>query len=599
MDSPDGPSTQGAGSGLAAEAISKRFGPVRALHDVTVTFPAGQVTALMGENGAGKSTLLRILTGDQRPTQGRMSLDGQVLDLHSPQDAHRAGVRLIPQEPEIIPHVSVAENVYAGALPRRGPRGFDRAGLRRRVLADLERLGFAQALDPDLLGSQLTPAQRQLVEIMRALTGSTPARAIAFDEPTSSLSEHEVEALFALIRRLRDQGIAVIYVSHRMKEVFQLADRVVVLRDGELAGAAPAADVDETALVRLMVGRDLSQLFVREHAATDRVVLDVSQLTTNDVRDISLRVHAGEIVALAGLIGAGRSELALALAGDIPIRSGRILMDGKPLRLRGPRDAIRAGIGLAPEERKAQALFAQRTIRDNTTLVSLHRLRRWRFVKRRAEKALAQEYADRLRVRAPSIEAEVRTLSGGNQQKVVLARWLARKPALLILDEPTRGVDVGAKAEIYQIIADLATAGTAVLVISSELPEVLGLADRILVMQNGRITGELGRAEASEEKILALAMADDLGGSAPDSAGTSASDSNSGTPGGSGSLRPDLADTADAAGASASGSSPGRQDSSGDLAEYRSSPPDPAASAPTTPAPIRESAGSAPEGSPR
>nr|WP_323747703.1 sugar ABC transporter ATP-binding protein [Catenulispora rubra] len=581
MDSPDGSSIggssfdgagiDGAGTGLAAEAISKRFGPVRALHDVTVVFPAGQVTALMGENGAGKSTLLRILTGDQRPTQGRMSLDGQVLDLHSPQDAHRAGVRLIPQEPEIIPHVSVAENVYAGALPRRGPRGFDRAGLRRRVLADLERLGFAQALDPDLLGSQLTPAQRQLVEIMRALTGSTPARAIAFDEPTSSLSEHEVDALFALIRRLRDQGIAVIYVSHRMKEVFQLADRVVVLRDGELAGAAPAADVDETALVRLMVGRDLSQLFVREHAATDRVVLDVSQLTTDDVRDISLRVHAGEIVALAGLIGAGRSELALALAGDVPIRSGRILMDGKAIRLRGPRDAIRAGIGLAPEERKAQALFAQRTIRDNTTLVSLHRLRRWRFVKRRAEKALAQEYADRLRVRAPSIEAEVRTLSGGNQQKVVLARWLARKPALLILDEPTRGVDVGAKAEIYQIIADLATAGTAVLVISSELPEVLGLADRILVMQNGRVTGELGRAEASEEKILALAMADDLGGQ-----------DSSDSPTDLGNLPPGAAPAAS--------TSAGRSSS-----DTSASPSDSA----TTPAPIRESAGSAPEGSPR
>jgi L-arabinose transport system ATP-binding protein len=552
----DDRSLQAAGTGLAAEAISKRFGGVRALHDVTVDFPAGQVTALMGENGAGKSTLLRILTGDHRPTEGRVSLDGQVLDLHSPQDAHRAGIRLIPQEPEIIPHVSVAENVYAGALPRRGPRGFDRAGLRRRVLADLERLGFAQALDPDLLGSQLTAAQRQLVEIMRALTGTTPARAIAFDEPTSSLSEHEVDALFALIRRLRGQGIAVIYVSHRMKEVFQLADRIVVLRDGELAGVASAADLDEGALVRLMVGRDLSQLFERSRAATDRVVLEVESLTTDDVRDVSLRVHAGEIVALAGLIGAGRSELALAVAGDAPVRSGRVLMEGVPIRLRGPRDAIRAGIGLAPEERKAQALFARRTIRDNTTLVSLHRLRRWRFVKRRAEKALAQEYVDRLRVRTPSIEAEVRTLSGGNQQKVVLARWLARKPAVLILDEPTRGVDVGAKVEIYQIIADLATAGTAVLVISSELPEVLGLADRILVMQNGRITGELDRSDASEEKILALAMVDDLGSPSPAAL--------------------DALDEADAS------AGPGR-------------PAIPA----TNVGPIREAAGSAPEGSTR
>ncbi|MGK4579069.1 sugar ABC transporter ATP-binding protein [Kitasatospora sp. HPMI-4] len=497
-------------SGLSAEGISKRFGTVQALEDVTLTFPPGQVTALMGENGAGKSTLLRILTGDHRPTEGSVLLDGRVLDLDSPQDARRAGIRIIPQEPEIIPHVAVAENVYAGSLPRTGLRRLDRAELRRRITADLQRLGFDKVLAPDLLGSELTAAQRQLVEILRALTGEVPPRAIAFDEPTSSLSEHEVEALFTLIRRLRDEGIAVIYVSHRMKEIFQLADHIAVLRDGKVAGVVRAAATDESELVRLMVGRDLSSLFVRQQAATDRVVLEVENLTTDDVHGISLRVNAGEVVALAGLIGAGRSELALALAGDAPIRSGTVRIDGRQVRLRTPRDAIRAGIGLAPEERKAQALFLQRTIRDNTSLVSLSRLRRWRLVRHRQEKALAQEYADRLRVRAPSIETEVRTLSGGNQQKVVLARWLARRPDLLILDEPTRGVDIGAKAEIYQIIADLAREGTAILVVSSELPEVLGLADRIVVMQNGHTTGELTRDQATEEAILALAMADDL-----------------------------------------------------------------------------------------
>ncbi|MBV6696660.1 sugar ABC transporter ATP-binding protein [Kitasatospora aureofaciens] len=508
---PAGPSSRPA-LGLVAENVGKTFGSVRALHGVTVEFPPGQVTALMGENGAGKSTLLRILSGDHCPTEGRVLLDGAPLDLSSPTDARRAGIRIIPQEPEIIPHVSVAENVYAGSLPRRAGRRFDRAELRRRITADLAALGFEQVLDPDLLGSELTAAQRQLVEIMRALTGAVPPRAIAFDEPTSSLSEHEVEALFALIGRLRDQGIAVIYVSHRMKEIFRLADRIAVLRDGTLTGVLPAAETDERELVRLMVGRDLAGLFVRQDVATDRVVLDVRRLTTDDVHDVSLQVRAGEVVALAGLIGAGRSELALALAGDAPIRSGEVLLGGLALRLRSPKDAIRAGLGLAPEERKAQALFLHRTIRDNTSLVSLDRLRRRRFVRRTAEKQLAQEYADRLRVRAPSIETEVRTLSGGNQQKVVLARWLARRPELLILDEPTRGVDIGAKAEIYQIIADLARDGVAVLVISSELPEVLGLADRILVMQNGRVTGELGRAEASEEAILALAMTEDLTG---------------------------------------------------------------------------------------
>ncbi|OKI18422.1 sugar ABC transporter ATP-binding protein [Streptomyces sp. CB03911] len=507
-ESPVLPPPTPAGPVVAIEGIVKRFGAVQALGGVSLEFPAGQVTALMGENGAGKSTLLKILTGDHRPTEGHLLLDGRRLALASPAEARAAGIRIIPQEPEIIPHVSVAENVYAGSLPRRAGRRLDRAELDRRITADLERLGFDKVISPDLLGSDLTPAQRQIVEILRALTGN--ARVIAFDEPTSSLSDTEVDALFALINNLRDQGIAVIYVSHRMKEIFQLADRIAVLRDGTLAGVLDAASAHEADVVRLMVGRDLSTLFTRQDVATDRVVLDVRGVTTDAVRDIDLTVRAGEVVALAGLIGAGRSELALALAGDQPVHSGTITLDGRQLRTGRPGAAIAAGIGLAPEERKAQALLLHRTIRDNTTLVVLERLRRLRFVRRGAEREVAQEYTDRLRVRTPSIEHEVRKLSGGNQQKVVLARWLARKPKLLILDEPTRGIDIGAKIEIYQIIADLAKEGVALLVISSELPEVLGLADRVVVMQNGRITGQLSRAEATEEAILHLAMADDL-----------------------------------------------------------------------------------------
>jgi L-arabinose transport system ATP-binding protein len=504
---PRPPTARSSGS-AGVQNISKRFGAVQALTGVTLDFPAGQVTALMGENGAGKSTLLKILTGDHQPTEGSVVLDGEAVQLATPTDARRAGIRIIPQEPEIIPHVSVAENVYAGSLPRTTGRRLDRAELRRRITADLQRLGFDKVLDPDLLGSQLTPAQRQLVEILRALTGK--AKVIAFDEPTSSLSEHEVDALFALIRRLRDQGVAVVYVSHRMQEIFQLADRIAVLRDGTLAGIQDAATTSEGELVRLMVGRDLSAMFSRTHVATDRLVLDVRGLTTDDVHDIDLQIHAGEVVGLAGLIGAGRSELALALAGDLPVRSGTVTLDGERLPSGNPGAVIRAGLGLAPEERKAQALFLHRSIRDNTSTVVLERLRRFRFVRRGAERDLAQQYTDRLRVRTPSIEHEVRKLSGGNQQKVVLARWLARKPKVLILDEPTRGIDVGAKAEIYQIIADLAADGVAILVISSELPEVLGLADRIIVMQNGRITGELDRDQATEEAILNLAMADDI-----------------------------------------------------------------------------------------
>lgn len=493
---------------LGVTHLSKRFGPVQALSDITLDFPGGTVTALMGENGAGKSTLVRIIDGEHLPDSGQVLLDGAPLSLHSPADARKAGIRIIPQEPEIVPHVSVAENVYIGALSR----GFlfQKAELRRRVEEDLTRIGFERMLDPDTLGRDLTPAQRQLVEILRALT--TSARVIAFDEPTSSISEHEVVALFELIRRLRDQGLAIIYVSHRLAEIFQIADRVAVLRDGKLVGVDLASSVSERDIVSMMVGRDLTAMFARTPAATSTPVLEVEDLTTDEVSGINLTVHAGEVVALAGLVGAGRSELCRALAGDLPIRAGQVKVDGRAVRLRHPWEAIGAGIVYAPEERKAQALLLIRSVKENIVLAVLERLRRFRFVRRKDERTLANDYVSRLNVRTPSIDQPVGKLSGGNQQKVVLARWLARNPRVLILDEPTRGIDVGAKAEIYQIIADLAQAGMAVLVVSSELPEVLGLADRIVVMQKGRMTGSLTRDEASEEAILRLAMTDDLNG---------------------------------------------------------------------------------------
>lgn len=493
---------------LAVSHLSKRFGPVQALDDVTLDFPGGSVTALLGENGAGKSTLVRIIDGEHLPDTGQVLLDGSVLGLHSPADARKAGIRIIPQEPEIVPHVSVAENVYIGALSR-GFR-FDRAALRLRVREDLARIGFERTLDPDTLGRDLTPAQRQLVEILRALT--TEAKVIAFDEPTSSISEHEVEALFDLIRRLRSHGLAIIYVSHRLAEIFQIADRVAVLRDGKLVGVKPAEGLGEREVVSMMVGRDLSAMFARERQPRAEVVLSVEGLTSDEVSNVDLTIHAGEVVALAGLVGAGRSELCRALAGDLAIRAGTVKVDGRVVRLKHPWDAIRAGIVYAPEERKAQALLLGRSVRENITLAVLERLRRLRFVLGGAERSLAQDYQRKLNVRTPSIEQPVGRLSGGNQQKVVLARWLARHPRVLMLDEPTRGIDVGAKAEIYHIIADLARAGMAVLVVSSELPEVLGLADRIAVMQNGRITGWLEHGQADEEAIVRLAMIDDLNG---------------------------------------------------------------------------------------
>ena len=329
---------------LVASELSKGFAGVQALRAVQLQAYGGQVMALLGENGAGKSTLLKILAGAHRPDSGTLTIDGQRVSFSSPRDAHRAGVRVIYQEPEIIPHVSVAENVYVGALPARGHR-FNRAALRARVAADRERYGFTSALDPDALGSELSPAQRQLVEIMRTMVSD--AAVIAFDEPTSSLSDHEVNLLFGLIRRLRAEGRAIAYVSHRLAEVFEIADEVVILRDGKVVAQKSMSEVDRASLIRLMVGRDLSQVFDHESSRTDTVVLDVEHVTSRDVRDISLQVHAGEIVALAGLVGAGRSELAGAIVGDLPIISGSVAVDGRRIHLREPSSTIRAGVGYA------------------------------------------------------------------------------------------------------------------------------------------------------------------------------------------------------------------------------------------------------------
>ncbi len=495
---------------LLAEGISKAFVGVQALRDVTIEVHAGKVLALIGENGAGKSTLLKILSGDYKPDAGHLLIDGERVEFGSTADARRSGIRVIAQEPEIIPHVSVAENIHVGELPRRG-RLLDRRRLMQRTRDDLDRYGFGAALDPSMVGSRLSPAQRQLVEIMRALAGET--KVIALDEPTSSLSDHEVESLFRLLRRLRDDGVALLYVSHRMAEMFELADRITVLRDGAVVGSRDVRETSEQELVHMMVGRDLSNMFVRKPHERGPVMLSVRGVSNEHVHDVSFDVHAGEVVALAGLVGAGRSELARAIAGGDAITSGHVEVAGRPVKLRSPRDAIRAGLGLAPEERKAQALLLQRSVRDNVSLVVLNRLSRAHFIRRGRERELAQRFVRQLNIRTPSIEHPIGELSGGNQQKAVLARWLARRPKVLVLDEPTRGVDVGAKAEIYGIISELAADGIALLVISSELPEVLGLADRIIVMQSGRVTGELARDNASEESILALAMSDELTGS--------------------------------------------------------------------------------------
>ena len=487
------------------QGISKEFSGVHALTEVSLDIAGGEVLALVGENGAGKSTLLKILSGDHIPDSGRILVDGEPISFHTPRAARAKGIRVIYQEPEIIPGVSVAENVFVGGLHSRG-RLYHRDAMLRRTTAIIKQFGFAEVISAETMGDQLSPAQRQVVEILRALVEKV--KLIAFDEPTSSLSDHEAIALFRLIRNLRESGVAIVYVSHRLKEIFQIADRVAVLRDGRLVGDRMVADTTVDDLVRMMVGRDLGDIFVRAPHEAGEIVLSVQDVTSDDVAGVSFDVRAGEVVALAGLVGAGRTELTRVLIGEVPLRSGTVLIDGKPVRLNSPRDAVQAGIGLAPEERKTEALIMQRTVRDNISLAILERIRRWRFVNNRAERELVRGYIDKLNIRTPSMEQEVSKLSGGNQQKIVVARWLARHPKVLILDEPTRGVDVGAKMEIYSIINELATNGTAVLVVSSELPEVLGLADRIVVMRDGRVTGEMSRAEATEERILTLAIAD-------------------------------------------------------------------------------------------
>ena len=496
------------GSGvLEIRGVSKAFPNVQALDDVSLDVRPGEVLAFLGENGAGKSTLLKILNGDYQPDSGTLTIDAEQLNFANPREARAAGVRVIYQEPEIIPGVDVAENIFAGELPRRGPF-IDRRALNRMVDEELAEYGFERVLPRGRMGDELSSAQRQLVEIMRAV--KSRMRILALDEPTSSLTDEEVERLFALVRRLRSEGVAIIYVSHRLHEILQLADRVAILRDGRLVMVADAAGLTEDEIVRNMVGRDLGEVFDRRPAATDRVVLKVEDIRSDWHRGVSFDIRAGEIVGFAGLIGAGRSELAKVIFGELPRTSGRVFVDGQEVHISQPSFAIAQGIGFAPEDRKREGLVLIRSVLENTTLAILRRLTRFRIMQRRMERRIATDFVGRLNVRTPSIDQEVGKLSGGNQQKVVLARWLAAKPKVLILDEPTRGIDVGAKAEIYRLIDELANEGLAIMYISSDLPEILGMSDRIYVMQGGRITGELPGPGTTERQVLELAMHEHL-----------------------------------------------------------------------------------------
>ncbi|HUG52706.1 MAG TPA: sugar ABC transporter ATP-binding protein [Vicinamibacteria bacterium] len=495
-----------AGALLQAVGVSKAYAGVHALRGASFELRGGEVHALVGENGAGKSTLVKVITGAIQADGGELIVEGAPVGHNSPRRARSLGIAAIYQQPALFPELTVAENIAVGLEPHGPFHRVDWRERRRRAEELLAQVGAR--IDPGREAGELSMPQQQLVEIARALGAS--ARVLVFDEPTASLAEQDTENLFALIRRLRGQGVGMVYISHRLEELPVIADRVTVLRDGQTVDTRPMEGVSREQLIQLMVGRELSAVFPKREVAQGEVVLELRGLGSRraGVRDVSLQVRAGEIVGLAGLVGAGRTELARTVFGLVPADEGEILLRGQLARWRAPAGAIAAGLAYLPEDRRRHGVILDMAISHNITLASLGRLSGPSGLDFEQERAVAVDYVRRLGIKAPAIYAPVATLSGGNQQKVALSRWLETRPSVLILDEPTQGVDVGAKSEIHALMVELAAKGAAILMISSEMAEVLGMSDRIAVMRAGTLAGILARAEASQERILALALGD-------------------------------------------------------------------------------------------
>lgn len=482
--------------------VNKRFPGVRALHNVSLTLGRGEILAVIGENGAGKSTLMKILAGVQLPDSGETIVHGKNTSIDSVDKAQKLGIALIHQELNLADNLDVGANIFLGREPRL--LGFiNKSAIRERSKSYLDSIGLD--VSPDTVARELSIGQQQMVEIAKAL--SIGAKILIMDEPTSSLSRGETENLYAVIDDLKRNGVSVIYISHRLGEVERLADRVVVLRDGENAGELEANRISHDNMVRLMVGRDVSQFYSRHPAQQRGVAFEVSDFVNqeNPRHKINFKVHSGEIVGIAGLVGAGRTELLNALFGVTPIHGGTVKIDGKTIGSLDARKAIKHGMALVPEDRKQQGIILDQFVRENISLPGLFQTSRLSMVRSNHEMNEAQLQIEKLKIKTPSTEQIVRYLSGGNQQKVVLAKWLALKPKVLLLDEPTRGVDIGAKQDIYKILDELANQGVAVLFASSEMEEILGISDRVLVMHEGRLSGELSRQHLSEESVMQLA----------------------------------------------------------------------------------------------
>ncbi len=485
---------------IELRGLCKFYGGVKALNDVSFALERGRIHALMGENGAGKSTLIKLLSGVEEPTFGEIYFCGDRITSFSPLNAHNLGISTVYQEPIQVMAVSISENIYAGRLPKNKLGFVDKHALHDKTVSLMQSIGIT--LDPDALLSSLSIAQRQLVEILKAV--SFDSQLIIFDEPTSSLTFEETEMLYRIIRDLKKRGVTVVYISHRLEETFALCDTVTVLRDGRFVAQKPLKELDYDAIVRLMVGRNV-EMYTRDHIPGQDVVLQAENLENDQIHGVSFSVRRGEILGIGGLVGAGRTEVLRALFG-IDKYNGKICVDGIAAGIKTPAKAIRAGIALVPEDRKTLGLVLSQSITYNVSVADMFRHKWLGFLDVRWEGSLVGSLIERLRIRTPGGQELAGNLSGGNQQKVVFAKWMATSPKILLLDEPTRGVDVGAKAEIYQIIDEMAKNGTAIVMVSSDMPELMAMSDRILVMKDGHVSGEIRKEDVSETLIMKYAL---------------------------------------------------------------------------------------------